>query len=246
MTRSFRLTLGLLLLGGAARADEAEILIGAPPEACAAARAKSPPPGHLGPPRVGALLTWIAAHTCRQYLVPKALLTRTLQVEPTASADELERSLPTVLAAAKLGARPYEVTRIGEATAEQLASVERLASAGRKLGVRCRGDRCTVPRHTVNATLDDMVGLASQARIVPAMRDGKPIGFKLYGIRPESIYSQLGLLNGDTILAVNGEAFADPESALALYSKLRGATRLDVTLERRGAPKVIEIEIAGD
>ncbi|HOX42451.1 MAG TPA: hypothetical protein PK668_02585 [Myxococcota bacterium] len=79
--------------------------------------------------------------------------------------------------------------------------------------------------------------LASQARIVPALKDGKPNGFKLFAIRPGSLHAELGIMNGDVIQSVNGIELSSPEQALEAYTRLRTASELVVQLERRGQPR---------
>ena len=76
--------------------------------------------------------------------------------------------------------------------------------------------------------------LAVHARIVPSFRDGKPEGFKLFSIRPGSIYSMLGIVNGDIINKINGINLSSPEKALEIYEKLRTADKFVVDLSRRG------------
>ncbi len=76
--------------------------------------------------------------------------------------------------------------------------------------------------------------LATSARFVPSIKDGKPNGFKLYAIRPNSIFGKMGLQNGDTLKSINGNDMTTPDAALALYSKLRNASHLSVQVERRG------------
>jgi general secretion pathway protein C len=53
----------------------------------------------------------------------------------------------------------------------------------------------------VPASLDD---IAMQARIVPAFKGGVAVGFKLFSIRPDSIYGKAGLQNGDIVTSING------------------------------------------
>jgi len=101
----------------------------------------------------------------------------------------------------------------------------------------------TIQRELLDNLLGDPSKLARSARIVPTVRDGKPIGFKLYAIRPGSIYAVLGLRNGDTITAVNGMSIASPDRALRVYSKLRGAKKLTFALIRRGKGLIHTYEI---
>lgn len=84
--------------------------------------------------------------------------------------------------------------------------------------------------------------LAKGMRVIPAMKDGKPEGFKLYAIRPASLYARLGLQNGDTITAIAGQPIDSIDKALELYRKLRDfkpGDRIDVDLVRRGKPLVL-------
>jgi S1-C subfamily serine protease len=100
-----------------------------------------------------------------------------------------------------------------------------------------------LPRKTVDAVLANPMSVAKGARVVPAMRNGQPDGFKLYAIRPASVYAKLGFQNGDTIHAVNGHELESADDALEVYTKLRNATSLTFDITRRGAPVELLIEI---
>jgi type II secretory pathway component PulC len=71
-------------------------------------------------------------------------------------------------------------------------------------------------------------------RIVPAFRDGRPIGFKMFSVRPDSVYARFGLKNGDLVMRINGWDVTSPDRALQIYDRLRRATSLSVELERSG------------
>jgi general secretion pathway protein C len=73
-----------------------------------------------------------------------------------------------------------------------------------------------------------------QARIVPAFKDGQSEGFKLFSIRPDSIYTKIGVQNGDVIKRINGYDLNSPEKALEIYSKLKEASRIDIEIDRNG------------
>jgi general secretion pathway protein C len=87
------------------------------------------------------------------------------------------------------------------------------------------------------------IGFTKGARVVPAMANGKPNGFKLYSIRPASVYSKLGLQNGDTLSAINGMELTTAEKALEVYTKLRDATTLEVGITRANKPDSITYSI---
>ena len=93
-----------------------------------------------------------------------------------------------------------------------------------------------VPRSEIEKSLSNLNELAMQARIVPAFKDGQAQGFKLFSIRPDSLYTKIGIQNGDVIRRINGNDINSPEKALEIYSKLRDANRIDIEIERNGTP----------
>ncbi len=95
-------------------------------------------------------------------------------------------------------------------------------------------DRANLDKVLANPTI-----LARSARLVPAVRDGKATGFKLYAIRAGSLYAALGFLNGDTLTSVGGMPLATPDQALEVYTKIRdykAGQTVTVIIERKGAP----------
>jgi general secretion pathway protein C len=85
--------------------------------------------------------------------------------------------------------------------------------------------------------------LTRACRIVPAIRDGKANGFKLYAIRPNTLLALLGFQNGDTVKTINGRELDSPDKALEVYSALRNEKKFTVALERRGQPMSLVIVI---
>jgi len=107
---------------------------------------------------------------------------------------------------------------------------------GMSSGIRAMGENdYEVPRSEIDRTLANLNDVAMQARIVPAFKDGQAQGFKLFSIRPDSIYSKIGVQNGDVIKRINGFEMNSPEKALEVYSKLKEASRIEIELERNGS-----------
>ncbi len=92
-----------------------------------------------------------------------------------------------------------------------------------------------VPRPELDNILADIDTIATQARSVPVIRDGRMQGLRLFGIRPESVYQRLGISNGDVITRINGEQLDSMSKGLQLFARLRDARRIDVEFERSGA-----------
>jgi type II secretion system protein C len=78
--------------------------------------------------------------------------------------------------------------------------------------------------------------VARGARVVPSIRDGEVVGFKLYAMRPSAVLSWIGLQNGDTVVAVNGLSLGSLDVALDVYEAVREAKVLRIELIRRGKP----------
>ncbi|NRD50976.1 type II secretion system protein GspC [Corallococcus exiguus] len=104
-------------------------------------------------------------------------------------------------------------------------------------GIRETGpDTYAVPREDVTEALTHLPELSMQARVVPAFKDGRPVGFKLFSIREESFYARMGLRNGDVLQRINGLDLDSPDKALEAFTKLRDARRIELQIERGGAP----------
>jgi general secretion pathway protein C len=100
-----------------------------------------------------------------------------------------------------------------------------------------------IDRALVDKLLSNPMAVARGARIVPSVKNGKANGFKLYAIRPTSVYAKLGLSNGDTIHAVNGFDLTTPDKALEVYTKVKESTSLSINITRRGKPATINYQI---
>lgn len=101
----------------------------------------------------------------------------------------------------------------------------------------------TLARDLIDRALADPAALVGAARIVPAISDGQPVGFKLYAMRPGSPLVALGLANGDTLRAINGIDLSSPDHALAAYARLRTVDRFALELTRRGQPLTLTYEV---
>lgn len=98
-----------------------------------------------------------------------------------------------------------------------------------------------LPRATADKLFADPTKYTSGARAVPAIKNGQPAGIKLYAIRPSSVYARLGLHNGDTIEAINGDDVTTMDKVLEMYTKLKAANDVTLDVTRRG--KAVQLTI---
>jgi type II secretory pathway component PulC len=90
-----------------------------------------------------------------------------------------------------------------------------------------------VPRTTIDLILANPDFYARQARLVPSVH-GSVDGFKLYAIQPGSLWAAIGVMNGDTLHAINGTELTSPDKALELFQKIRDANEIKLDVIRRG------------
>ena len=100
-----------------------------------------------------------------------------------------------------------------------------------------------VDRSVVDKILENQAELMRSARIVPEQKDGKVVGIRLFGIRPDTLLGTLGFQNGDRLETINGFNMSSPEKALEAYARLRTAQSLTVKVNRRGKPMSIDFRI---
>ena len=92
-----------------------------------------------------------------------------------------------------------------------------------------------IKRSDVLKYTNDMASILQQAATVPRRNaSGEIECFKFLSIQPGSIFTQLGLQNGDCLKAVNGEKIDSPAKAMEMYQMLKNSPNIKVQLEREG------------
>jgi general secretion pathway protein C len=102
-----------------------------------------------------------------------------------------------------------------------------------------RGNTITVSRKDIQSSLKDINELMSQVRIRPHFKDGQSDGLSVSRIKGGSIFSKLGLRNGDIVQKINDEPINSPDEVLALYEKLKSGSRVSLEVTRKGEPKTM-------
>lgn len=102
-------------------------------------------------------------------------------------------------------------------------------------GVRRLGpSRYEIDRSALELALRNLRGLSASVRVAPALRDGKPIGFRLFAVAPYGPIAKLGLRDDDILVSINGLDIATPDRVLAAYAKLKALDNLALGVLRDG------------
>ena len=125
---------------------------------------------------------------------------------------------------------------------EKVGGSQQLRKASPELG-GTSSQNITVKRSQIDTAIKDVNTLMKQIRIRPNFKNGKPDGFRLTGIRPNSIFYNMGLKSGDIIMGVDGKDIESVDDALKFYQTLQSSSRVQLQIKRRGQLKTIDYHI---
>jgi general secretion pathway protein C len=102
-----------------------------------------------------------------------------------------------------------------------------------------------IDRALIDEQLQDLTKLGRQARVIPNYdrESGGYKGFKLIGVRPNSLYRGIGIRSGDVIMQVNGDELNSPSKALELFTKLQTSNQISLDIKRRGKNETLVYKI---
>ena len=103
--------------------------------------------------------------------------------------------------------------------------------------------RYEVDRAMLDEQIANLDSIMNQARVIPHYRQGKPVGFKVVGIRSNSIFRHLGLKSGDVLKSVGGEELTSINKALGLFDKLKTSDNVTLDVERLGKGQTLDYTI---
>jgi general secretion pathway protein C len=124
------------------------------------------------------------------------------------------------------------------------ADEEAAAAAGDAVK-KLDANKYEVKKSFIDSTLGNLNKVATEARIVPSFKNGVANGFKLFSIQPGSMYSAIGVENGDVIQRINGYEINSPDKALEVYQKLRESAHITIEIERNGQTIRKEYNVSG-
>jgi general secretion pathway protein C len=100
-----------------------------------------------------------------------------------------------------------------------------------------------VDRREVDFAIENLNYVITQARAVPVLRDGKATGYKLFNIRPGSLFERLGLRNGDVVQRINGNELDNPGKAVGLLDEIQSMEEIRMDFLRGGKPLTFEYAV---
>lgn len=119
------------------------------------------------------------------------------------------------------------------------------ADSGAGSGVEKLSDtRYAVDQSVIDEALQNVEMLATQMRATPHKGpDGQIDGFRLQSIKKGSLFSKLGITNGDIVHSVNGRELTSTEGALSAYQALRNERNFSFEITRKGQRMTLEYDV---
>ncbi|AXV64081.1 type II secretion system protein GspC [Pseudoalteromonas lipolytica] len=87
---------------------------------------------------------------------------------------------------------------------------------------------------TREEVLNDPGKLFDYIRVSQAMVDGELVGYRLSPGKDPALFKQMGLMNNDLAIAINGYQLNDLKQAMSAINELRNSTDASITIERDG------------
>lgn len=100
-----------------------------------------------------------------------------------------------------------------------------------------------IDQRALNKVLNSMDKVLTDARLLPYSDGGKVLGFRISEIKPDGVFSLIGLQNSDVLLKVNNFDIDSPEKGVKLLSGLKGESSLSLEIIRNGQNKRLHYEI---
>lgn len=100
-----------------------------------------------------------------------------------------------------------------------------------------------IDQRALNAALDNPAQAMSDARLLPSQKEGRVEGFKASEVKPNGVFSMIGIKNGDVLLRLNDFPMDSPDKALQSFIALKGQSRLKLDIIRDGQPQTFNYDI---
>ncbi len=125
-----------------------------------------------------------------------------------------------------------------------VAAAEPLQPSPTTSGIASAGEnRFVIDQRELSSAVENMNQLLTQARMVPFFNAGRADGFRIFAIRPNSLFEKIGLRDGDVLQRVNGSELSDPARAFELFEQLKNEKTIRVDLVRNSVKQTLSYEI---
>jgi general secretion pathway protein C len=102
----------------------------------------------------------------------------------------------------------------------------------------------TMGQRLQNLAAQNPGAITEVIRPQPVFANGQQRGYRVYPGRNRQQFSQLGLMPGDLVTAINGTPLDDPARGMEILQSINSAAQVTVTVERNGQSTQVSINTA--
>lgn len=103
--------------------------------------------------------------------------------------------------------------------------------------------RWQISKSVASQARSNLNSLLQTARVIPSVKNGNTVGFKLVELKRGSLLEKIGLKVGDLLVEINGVQLNSPEKALQVFQQVRDANNISLGLVRNGQPRTFEYRL---
>lgn len=89
-------------------------------------------------------------------------------------------------------------------------------------------------------------GFLEMVHVMPAMNDGKQVGYRVFPGQDSKVLGALGLRAGDVVTTVNGVSLTDSGAAAGIVPKLKSAEHLTIAYVREGEARTEDVSLKSE
>lgn len=189
------------------------------------------------------------------YMIGDTVNESSATVENISIERDEDRIIPTVVLSFPSGARQELVmdfsrkiarlkTRPGERNPKLIGPLDTKRFGGGDTIKRISATEYQIDQAEFNAALENLNELITTVRMVPNFtKDRKVDGFRVFQIKPKSIFQKLGLRNGDVLHRINNIELNDAQKGMEAFTTLRNRTSFTIDLKRRNRNMTFTYEV---
>lgn len=166
------------------------------------------------------------------------------EVAPGVELQEVRRNLVVLNQngrTSELELLPADDLASGEAETRPGSTPSSSSAVSPAAGIVGTGDnRYQVSKEVAENARNNLNQLLQSARMIPEVKDGETIGFRLVELKRGSLLQQIGLRVGDLVVEINGVELNSPEKALQIFQQVREAANISVGLIRNNKREMFD------
>jgi len=111
---------------------------------------------------------------------------------------------------------------------------KKIMNQGKKNDIKNEGNSYRIKKSVRDNMLSNISEILTQARAIQIKNPDGSFSFKMTEIVPGSVYSQLGIQDGDIITQINGKKITNLNEVMGLFGKIKDIDQFQLNVKRSG------------